>query len=120
LAGYIWLFLNFKTNNSNEIGICIFKHVTTIPCPSCGSTRSILSLMHGQFLEAIYWNPIGLLLVIIIIASPIWIIFDFAFKKNTLFLFYKKIETILSQKRIAIPAILLILTNWIWNIYKGL
>ena len=32
----------------------------------------------------------------------------------------KKIEETLSKKRVAIPAIMVILLNWIWNIYKGL
>lgn len=120
LAGYIWLYFNIRTNNNNEIGLCMFKHVTNIPCPSCGSTRSILSLFQGHFLEAIYWNPIGLLLVFIMIASPIWIAYDLVSRKETLLNFYKKTESYLKQKRIAIPVILLIITNWIWNIYKGL
>jgi len=120
LAGYIWLYFNFRTNNNNEIGLCMFKHVTNIPCPSCGSTRSILSLFQGHFIESIYWNPIGLILVIIMVASPIWIAYDLVSRKETLLNFYKKTESYLKQKRIAIPVILLIITNWIWNIYKGL
>jgi len=54
------------------------------------------------------------------VASPIWIAYDLVSRKETLLNFYKKTESYLKQKRIAIPVILLIITNWIWNIYKGL
>lgn len=54
------------------------------------------------------------------IIVPFWIIYDHILQKATLFNVYKKTELILKQKRIAIPAILLILLNWAWNIQKGL
>ena len=52
--------------------------------------------------------------------TPIWIAFDIAAKKKTLFKFYKKIERYLQKPRYAIPLLLLIIINWIWNITKGL
>jgi hypothetical protein len=118
LAGYIWLFISFITNKIDQVGVCMFKHVTSIPCPSCGSTRSVLSLLQGNLMAAIYWNPIGLILLTILIIAPFWILFDFISKRDTLFIFYQKAEKVISKKYIAIPAILLIITNWIWNIYK--
>jgi hypothetical protein len=105
---------------NSENNICIIKHVTNIPCPSCGSTRSVLSLLQGNFIDAIYLNPIGLLLVIIMIIAPIWIFYDIITKKESFLNSYKKLEFLLQQKKIAIPSILLILSNWIWNISKGL
>ena len=94
--------------------------MTHIPCPSCGATRSVLYLTKGEIAEALYLNPIGVILVTIMIVVPIWLLYDVIFHKNTLFQFYRKIELTLNRRIIAIPAILLVLMNWIWNIYKGL
>ncbi|MDP2207253.1 MAG: DUF2752 domain-containing protein [Bacteroidota bacterium] len=96
------------------------KHTTNVPCPSCGSTRAIISLLKGNYLESLFCNPIGIMLAIIMIICPIWIFYDTLFQKDTLFNFYRKSEGIIRQKKIAISAIFLILLNWIWNIYKGL
>ncbi len=123
IAGCVWLFLNSSNhlvNNTNGITVCMIKHITNIPCPSCGSTRSVLSILHGEYLEALYWNPLGFILILIAVTIPIWITFDCATKKNSLVQFYNKAETILRQKKIAIPALFLVLANWFWNIYKGL
>lgn len=118
LVGYIWLF--FSTSTHDEVGVCLVKHVTGIPCPSCGSTRSVLSLLDGRVLESIMINPIGILLVVIMILSPLWIFRDLLTKSESFFSFYKKTEVFFRQWKIAIPAILLVLSNWIWNIYKDL
>ena len=122
LAGYIWLYFSFTKNitESKSVEVCLIKHVTNIPCPSCGSTRSIISMTKGDFIGALNVNPFGYLVAIIMLISPIWIIADTIRKTNTLFDFYKKTETYLKRPKIAIPLILLVIINWIWNITKGL
>ena len=121
-AGYIWVYfgLSSEQSMSKPIEVCLVKHFTNIPCPSCGSTRSILSLTKGDFNEAFSINPLGLLIVMIMFLSPPWIIADIVAKRNTLFYFYQKTETYLKRPQFAIPLILLVITNWIWNIKKGL
>jgi hypothetical protein len=122
LAGYIWLFLNVihaDVNNHSD-GVCLIKHVTNIPCPSCGSTRSIISILNGNIVDALYWNPIGLVLLLIMIGIPLLMIYDYLVQKDTLFKLYKKSEKMLQNKIVAIPAILILFLIWIWNIYKGL
>ena len=122
LAGYIWLAITYNRSASGggELGVCIFKQFTGIPCPSCGSTRSVLSLIKGDFLGAFYWNPFGFILLAILLIFPIWILFDVLYKKSTLFNFYTKAELVFKRKWVAIPAILIVFLNWTWNIYKGL
>ncbi len=121
-AGYIWLLINFNkvVVHSGEPGICLFKRITTIPCPSCGSTRSVLSILNGDFATAILWNPFGLIIMGILIISPFWLIYDVLLKRDTLFRAYNHTEIILRRNFVAIPLILLVILNWIWNIYKGL
>jgi hypothetical protein len=120
LAGYTWVFINLRLTGSNdkEIVVCLIKHVTNVPCPSCGATRSIISFFNGSISDAFYWNPIGLILAIIMMVTPIWIAYDFIRKKKSLYIFYRKTELAFQQKKIAIPAIILVIGNWIWNIIK--
>jgi len=122
LAGYIWLYFSLTKNitESKSFEVCLIKYVTNIPCPSCGSSRSVISLTKGDFIGALNFNPIGYLVAIIMLIAPIWIIADTIKRTNTLFDFYLKIETYLKKPKIAITLILLVIINWIWNITKGL
>ena len=121
-AGYIWLYFGLSQEHSmsKPIEVCLIKQFTNIPCPSCGSTRSILSLTKGNFIEAFSVNPMGFLIAIIMFLLPLWIIADITAKRTTLFNFYQKTETYLKRPQFAIPLILLVIINWIWNITKGL
>ncbi len=120
-VGYSWLFYNYSTYQStNGYAVCIIKNVTRISCPSCGSTRAVESLIHGNLIESLFLNPLGLILISLLISVPIWISFDIISRKSSLYDFYLKSEQLLRQKKYAIPAIILMLANWVWNIYKGL
>lgn len=121
-AGYTWLIINYAKSISDkpDIGVCLFKKATGIACPSCGSTRSVLELMNGDIARAFLINPFGILIMIILIASPVWIVYDLITRNDSLHRFYLSTEVIIRKKWFAIPAIALVLLNWIWNIYKGL
>ena len=122
LVGYIWLYFSITKNitENKSAEVCLIKHVTNIPCPSCGSTRSVVSLTKGDFIGALNFNPIGYLVAIIMLIAPIWIIADTIKRTKTLFDFYLKIENYLKRPKIAFTLILLVIINWIWNITKGL
>jgi hypothetical protein len=38
--------------------LCLFKEWTGLPCPTCGATRMIESLLTGDILAAAAWNPL--------------------------------------------------------------
>ena len=120
-VGFIWLAITYNRSALNVIdpGVCLFKRFTNVPCPSCGSTRSVLSLLQGDFLGGLYWNPFGFILMTILVVAPLWILYDLAGRKASLFNFYTKTELLLNRKWIAILAIVIVLMNWIWNISKG-
>ena len=122
VLGYAWIWYNLNhltIVNSSEIGFCILKRTTTFPCPSCGSTRSVISLIKGDIIQSLKWNPIGIIIVLFLVICPLWILTDSITKKNSLHKAYIKFETHLKTKWIAVSAIVLILVNWGWNIYKG-
>ncbi|MEJ5963335.1 DUF2752 domain-containing protein [Pedobacter immunditicola] len=122
IVGYIWLYFNFSNENAEDkqIEVCLIKHFTNIPCPSCGTTRSIISFTDGDFLQSLTLNPMGVVVAIIMLFSPLWIIADTITRRKTLFDFYRKTETFLKRPQYAIPLVLLVIINWIWNITKGI
>lgn len=124
LLGYGWLIFNTYFNYGAEmggegIGICPIKIVTGYPCPSCGSTRSVIHIFQGNFVDALRTNPIGFILFLGLTLSPPWILFDIITRKRSLYLFFLKVEKFVRVKSVAIILTLLVVINWIWNFYKG-
>jgi hypothetical protein len=122
-GGFIWLWIQ---NSRDLIGqtvdtsTCLFKTITGVPCPSCGTTRSVFELLDGHLISSLQWNPMGIIVLLIMIISPVWILTDVLFKKETFLRCYGLAENYLKSKWIAIPAIGLVIINWVWNICKGL
>jgi len=120
VAGYTWLYLHIDKSWSTHVGtVCILKRTTGIPCPSCGSTRSILSLLHGDLVAALLWNPFGFLIFTGLLIVPFWMIHDVIRKQRTLLMVYQTMESHLQRKIVAWPLVIMVLMNWCWNIYKG-
>lgn len=104
-----------------NVHACIFKNMTSYPCPSCGTTRSVkLLLLDGDICGAFMMNPIGIIAAIIMVVVPIWLLADVLTKRQTLFDAYIKIEKIIATKWVAIVLTALVILNWIWNIHKQL
>jgi hypothetical protein len=114
LAGYFLLFFfpHFMGNHS----FCLFKYITGIPCPACGSTRATILLFDGEFLKSILMNPLGIITNILIFASFLWLIKDVLTGKNQYLDFMRSNW----QLKYKIFITVIILSNWIWNIKKGL
>jgi hypothetical protein len=116
-AGYAWLLWHICFHSDMHIG-CLFYKITGIPCPSCGSTRSVLAILHGDFAQAWQFNPFGFLIVGLMIVVPLWILTDWICRKDSFFRIYQKTEYLFKKKSVYIPAIALVLGNWIWNFFK--
>ena len=121
LAGYSYVLweINMKVLY-HPFTPCIFKNITGMACPSCGVTRSILLFTSGNLTSAVLMNPLGLIVAAAMLIIPFWLLYDVAFKKDTLYFAYKKTEHALRIKWVAISLIILMLMNWAWNIHKGL
>ena len=121
LIGWIWVFLNsqYFYPDAKRHEVCLFKMVSGIPCPSCGSTRSVINLLKGNWSQGICINPLGIIVLLFMLTVPLWLLYDVALGKDGLFRAYKYAEKILRTKW-SIPFIFLLILNWIWIINKGL
>ncbi|QKJ62138.1 DUF2752 domain-containing protein [Flavobacterium sp. M31R6] len=121
--GYSWLlFLKLAPikNSGLDLTVCVFKRVTSFPCPSCGTTRAVSYLFNGEIVKSLFLNPFGIVVAGILVVSPGWIVWDIVAKKQSFYNFYIKTEKLIRKKEIAIPLIVLVILNWVWNIYKHL
>ena len=114
ISGYFFLY-NFSGSIEGHT-VCVFKNITGIPCPACGSTRATLQLLQGRLISSILINPFGILTNLLITFSILWMIIDIIKNKETFFPFLKKDW----GNRIKYFALLIVLANWIWNIEKGI
>lgn len=44
---------------------CKFKEVSGLPCPSCGGTRAVICLVHGQILKSLYYHAAVIYIVVL-------------------------------------------------------
>ena len=119
-VGFGWLLYHrFTPEDQNGLRFCFLKTATGLPCPACGTTRAVDALLSGHIMEAIQWNPFGFPVALIMMVAPVWIVCDFLVGSDSFFRLYKRAELKLSAAGIALPLIVLVLVNWIWNYYKG-
>jgi hypothetical protein len=119
-SGYSYLYYSLYHSINSNVSFCIFKNVTGFPCPSCGTTRAVQLFLQGDFVASLQMNPFGILVAILMVVLPFWIVYDVLTHQQTFFINYKKVESIVRTKWLAILLIILVLINWIWNIKKGL
>jgi hypothetical protein len=125
ILSYLWITycIAWKNNSihaDQEYHVCLFKQVTGIPCPSCGTSRSLVALIRGDFQRAVRINPLGILAALLLVLIPSWMLVDLILRRATLERSYVWIENNIKAKAwIWAPMILLISANWMWNIMKG-
>jgi hypothetical protein len=63
LVVFVWLGLGttivcLSDYLNRPVQLCLIKRLTGYPCPTCGSTRGVLSLLHGHIVRAWLCNPL--------------------------------------------------------------
>jgi len=53
-SALVWLSAHFH----RPVQLCLIKHLTGLPCPTCGFTRGALSLLSGHVAQAWLYNPL--------------------------------------------------------------
>jgi hypothetical protein len=120
LAGYSWLFWNWRIDSGKkEVPVCLFRLATGIPCPSCGTTHSVVSILHGQFFRALKENPLGYPIAAVLLICPLWVAADMVFRRLSFLRFYRSAEGFLRRKWVAIPAVCVVVGIWIVNLLSA-
>lgn len=39
--------------------VCLFQHLFGLPCPACGLTRSMASILHFEWVKSFLYHPLG-------------------------------------------------------------
>jgi len=65
------LFLILMPSNGFDIYACIFNSVFDIPCPACGLTRSMSSLLKFNVFQGFTFHPLGFIVLIYLIVTLI-------------------------------------------------
>ena len=119
VTGWLWFLWAAPGNGGQDISVCLFRNITGMPCPACGSTTSLQMLAAGDWYGALMKNPLGYLAGTALILLPVWVMYDALTRKNSL---YKTLlafdEKIRKHPFLLIPILLPIILNWIWNIMK--
>jgi hypothetical protein len=50
--------LLLSTWKAQPVTLCLFKRLTHLPCPTCGSGRMVLAMLRGQVVQAWLCNPL--------------------------------------------------------------
>lgn len=122
-AGYAWIGFNlfYASYGAHDIAVCLFKNATGLPCPSCGTTRALLYLLNGELLQSLSINPLGVLAAAVLIIVPPWVAADtLASRKSLAAALVWTERQIKTRRAISVPLAVLVLSNWGWNIIKGI
>jgi hypothetical protein len=118
-AGQIWIVYSYFRLESREetFNTCIFRRVTGIPCPSCGTVHSIISIAHGRFSQALEENPMGYAGLLMVAVIPWWVLADLLLSRDSFYRFYLGTEKVLKRKTVIIPLLLIIMLLWAFRLW---
>ena len=119
-ASYAWIAYNsvVRAQQAEGISICIVRNVTGVPCPGCGTTRSVVHVLHGEILDAVTTNPLGLLAAGALALLPLWIGADLVRGRASLMHAYAVLNQQLARRAVLVVVVVLVLCLWTWNIYN--
>ena len=118
LAGQIWIAYSYKKLERQEeaFNTCIFKRVSGIPCPSCGTVHSIVSILHGDLRVALTENPLGFAGILIVAVIPYWILADLVLGRESFYRFYLRINSFLKKKQVLFGLLFIVLLLWLFKL----
>jgi hypothetical protein len=119
-VGFMYLGFTIYYRQDSTTTLCWFKNVTGYNCPSCGTTRAVATLLQADVLKAMQQNPLGIVVLLIMVVAPLWITADLVTQKDSLFQKYQQTEVFMRKPWVAALMILLILLLWYWNLTKNL
>ncbi len=104
------------TTGWSGVGLpCPFRFLTGLPCPFCFGTKSWILMMGGQFLEAVTYNPLGVLLFICAVCAAAWLVAAMIFRLPKL-----PVDRWTDGNRFWFVALMIMLANWAYSLTRFL
>ena len=110
LIGSLWLHAGLPTP------LCPLHAVTGLPCPTCGSTRAAIALVHGDLATALAWNP---LMTLVMIGAALYVLYAAVVVIGKIPRLRWTPPSRSESRGIRIGVILLISINWAYLIWHG-
>ena len=103
-----------------DLLVCPINSVTGIPCPSCGTSRTILQILEPDLIQSSLFNPLGIIVLTAVVVLPIWTLRDLIRGERSMYLTAGTGEQLLQSNRILRYALLaLIATIWLGLVLQG-
>jgi hypothetical protein len=94
--------------------LCVFRGLTGLPCPTCGSTRALGRLLTLDFAGALVMNPFATLVALLMVG---WALADLALLPRRQALGLEVSSRFGFALRVA--ALFLFLANWVYLVAAG-
>ena len=110
----VWLLLGgvavwFSSHLGRPVTLCLLKRISGVPCPTCGFTRGVLSLLSGRPGQGWLYNPLLFsVLALFVAATVIRILFGLS-----LGIRLTRIERMVAW----LVAAVLLAANWVYVIF---
>jgi len=109
--GVLSIFIVLNTSFSIP---CIFKKITSVPCPGCGLSRSFVLMSQLKLIEAIKMNISFLPLIIGMAVCFVCALIDMFSNKFAIMRF----NSIMNRKRFIVIVAILTALSWYYNIVR--
>jgi hypothetical protein len=106
-----WFFRDFLLAQTS---LCLFKSVSGIECPSCGSTRSVLAFLSGEIWLSLRYNLLGFLFGVLMLALPLLWFVEKVFKRVLIYALYVWLSIKFKRRRFLWFAVVLVVIYWIY------
>ncbi|MFT5285192.1 MAG: hypothetical protein ACI8TQ_001354 [Planctomycetota bacterium] len=100
----------FGTHEQLGMSPCFLLEDFGFPCPGCGVTTSVTLATHGQLLDSLLTQPLGLVLVVSTALFSLWTLFGLVRGRDTYVAFRK-----LPLRGFGAAAVAVTLFSWIYK-----
>ena len=93
---------------------CPLRTATGVPCPTCGSTHAIVSLLHGHLFGALRYNPLTTATAVLFAAAFTWAAVASISPRWRIV----PVLSALEKRAILYGTALLLLANWFYEVWR--